>query len=329
MTINDSTSSSEMQLNRSEMIDYSKECFCRFNREGTLLDCILTKGCEELFGKKLNSGDYLEQIHPGDRDMFRKVISEVAESGMSRTFKYRSLQSEQPSRWIQAQIHRSSQKDSRGDATLIQVARDISKYHHLEEQLKSSRNQIELAFHAASDGLYEFNHLTKYIYFSPKMFTMLGYEPQAPEVSYEFISNLIHPDDVEVYTTRVMEHIENRTDSYVAEIRLKASDGQWKHILSRGRCLEWDENGNAVHMVGTHSDITELKRAEAALRDSEERYRTLAETATDLILTVNIQGEITYANRATCRFAGKNCRNCETGAFITWLPRNLLIPSST
>ncbi|MEE9420272.1 MAG: PAS domain S-box protein, partial [Desulfatiglandaceae bacterium] len=106
-----------------------------------------------------------------------------------------------------------------------------------------------------------------------------------PAKGFDFFKTLMHPDDS--YEKEYNALNEPGHDDYSVEFRLKANDGTWRHILSRGKCVKRDDEGKPVRIIGTHTDITELKQAEEALRESEERYRTIFEQAADSIVLID------------------------------------------
>src|SRR5690606_4665172 len=73
----------------------------------------------------------------------------------------------------------------------------------------------------------------------------------------------VHPDDRDAAQQAVRDHLEGRTPFYENEHRVRHADGGWRWVLDRGRVVQWDANGRALRMVGTHTDVTERKAAEA------------------------------------------------------------------
>jgi PAS domain S-box-containing protein len=107
--------------------------------------------------------------------------------------------------------------------------------------------------------------------------------------------NTLHPDDRERTLHAIRQALKSR-ERFRVEYRLRARDGRELWIRDEGQ-LVLDANGEPMHVHGVMLDITERKQADTLLRQSEERYRTLAEAAHDIIFIVNPQGEIQYLNR--------------------------------
>jgi PAS domain S-box-containing protein len=92
------------------------------------------------------------------------------------------------------------------------------------------------------------------------------------------------------------------------EVEMYAKDGGVRSILLRAYANK-DRSGRIIGLVGIHTDITRRKKDERALRQSEERYRMLVETATDAIMTVNAQGRIVSWNRGAEKIYGFKAKN--------------------
>ncbi|HNX16853.1 MAG TPA: PAS domain S-box protein [Methanoregula sp.] len=142
------------------------------------------------------------------------------------------------------------------------ILEDITGQKQSEDALKESEERFRLAMDASNDGLWDWDLTTDTGYFSPGYYRMLGYEPgEFPATSKTWIS-LLHPDDLGHTLAVNKDCIENRRENFEAESRLKAKDGSWKWILSRGRAVKRDTDGRALRMIGTHVDLTERKRLE-------------------------------------------------------------------
>ena len=90
-------------------------------------------------------------------------------------------------------------------------------------------------------------------------------------------TSLCHPDDLKASGQLLERHFQGELDYYEFESRMKHKSGAWIWILDRGRVVSWTDNGKPLLMMGTHQDITERKRAEDAIMESEEKYRSLVE----------------------------------------------------
>ncbi len=155
------------------------------------------------------------------------------------------------------------------DHGVIWVIDDITHRKQAEEALHKSEERFSLAMEASKDGIWDWDLTTGYIYCSPALTSMLGYDSKDVIEHVDQWQNLIHPEDRQKTYQINLDCVNNLTDSFEIEYRMKTSDGCWKWILGRGRAACRDVSGRAVRVIGTHQDITERKQTEDALKASE------------------------------------------------------------
>lgn len=99
----------------------------------------------------------------------------------------------------------------------------------------------------------------------------------------------LHEDDVSVFGAPFRDHLKGRTDSFTATYRTLNLEHEWVWLLTRGRVVERDEHGRAVRMIGTSSDITELKKAEESLRRLNDSLEQRVEQRTHELNDANAE----------------------------------------
>jgi PAS domain S-box-containing protein len=159
-----------------------------------------------------------------------------------------------------------------------------------EASLLRSEERLRLALEAADQGLYDLNVQTGEAEVTPEYATMLGYDPaEFHETNAAWIERL-HPEDHEPVAAVYRDYIAGKIPEYRVEFRQRTRSGAWKWILSLGRVVERDAQGQPLRMLGTHTDITERKRMEETLREREERFRLLIQNSSDIITIVDEKG---------------------------------------
>ncbi len=158
-----------------------------------------------------------------------------------------------------------------------------------EEALSESEERLRLALEGTTDGIWDWNIRTGEVYFSPRYYTMLGYEPNEFPASYDSWRQLLHPDDAELSDETIRKAVRELAPIAV-EFRLRTKNGGWRWILGRGKVAELDDQGNAIRIVTSHTDITERKRVELALQESVEKFRSIVENRSrvSLLWMINI-----------------------------------------
>ncbi|WP_255331313.1 PAS domain S-box protein [Methanocalculus taiwanensis] len=185
--------------------------------------------------------------------------------------------------------------DENGDIVgSIETIRDITEQRHSEEALVESEERYRLTLDAANDGIWDWDIATGSAFFSPRWYSMLGYEPGEMPGSYANWRALVHPDDVEEAEAYIQNHIREGKGNFQLEFRMQTKDGGWRWILARGKIIGRDAEGRPLRLLGTHTDITERKEAEKALQKSERLYRLITENMTETISIMNLSLSFIY-----------------------------------
>ncbi len=169
--------------------------------------------------------------------------------------------------------------------------RDITVRKQAEEALRESEERFRLAMEASRDGLWDWNVTTDEVYYSPGYAAMLGYTPGEVPGHVNSWKDLIHPEDKGATLEANVDCIENRRDDFEVEFRMEARNGEWRWILGRGKAVARDRAGRAVRLIGTHTDITERKRAEVKLQEREQRLNFLLTGTPAVIYTCRPSGD--------------------------------------
>ena len=167
----------------------------------------------------------------------------------------------------------------------IDATNRVQTQQELERTLDTLRQREErlaLVMEGINDGVWDWDVESGDVYFSSRWKSMLGYaEDEIPDV-FESWEMLIHPDDRERALAAVEEHIEGRVPHFRLEHRLRHKDGDYRWILARGKVRQRPD-GVPYRLVGSHTDITEQKRAEENLRYRAAFENLVSTISTDFI----------------------------------------------
>jgi PAS domain S-box-containing protein len=178
------------------------------------------------------------------------------------------------------------------------IARDISERKQQEARLRKSEERFRALVMATSDVVYQMSSDWT------EMRQLVGREFIADtlEPSQSWLDKYIHTDDQPYVTQAIQKAIQSKS-VFALEHRVIRTDGTLGWTFSRAVPIV-DEAGDIVEWFGAASDITNLKNAEAAIQESEKRFRLLAETGPQIVWVCDARGELEFVNRRWVEFSG-------------------------
>jgi PAS domain S-box-containing protein len=210
--------------------------------------------------------------HPDDRAMLEQDLQDIHKGGpVQLGGEFRIVPPDGSVKWV---FRRSYTVSTSPQGThRVGVLLDITARKQAEAALHASEALWKLALESAGDGVWDWNLETGEEYFSSSIKAMFGYEDDDIAHFSTELDERTHPDDVPQMLADRQAHFEGRAPVYRNEHRVRCKDGSWKWVLSRGVAIVRDEAGRPLRMVGTHTDITEHKQAEAQHRALEAQLR--------------------------------------------------------
>jgi PAS domain S-box-containing protein len=175
---------------------------------------------------------------------------------------------------------------------VIEYVRDITGRKRTEEALRASEEKYRELVENVSEVIYSVGLDGTINYVSPSIERIVGYRPE--ELLGKRFAEFIHKDDVPKMASEVRRRVGGVIEP--SEYRLVAKDGgiRWIHTTSR----QLKSGDRVIGLTGILSDITDRKTAEAAIRESEEKYRRLFESSPEGIVLLDLDGNVQDINRA-------------------------------
>ena len=169
-------------------------------------------------------------------------------------------------------VHGEAEFDSKGDISHIKgIAQDITERKLVDEKLRLNEERWQFAIEGSGDGIWEWRPQEKKTFYSNRWIEMLGYKPEEfTDNDYEW-SSRIHPDDIEFTFAEISKNLSGETDSFNHEYRIRNKEGNYLWMLNRGKVVERNIDGEAIRVIGSHSDITKLKKTEELIKVNEAR----------------------------------------------------------
>ena len=184
---------------------------------------------------------------------------------------------------------------------------DITKEREQLIELEESRKRMENILEGTNVGTWELNMITGEAIHNERWAEMLGYKlEELSPITNDTWRMFVHPDDLILEYVRDKQLYNKEIEFYDDEYRMKHKNGSWVWIHDRGKVISWAEDGKPLIISGTHTDITERKRAVEALKDSEEKYRLIFEHNPLGIIHYNNKGVIVNCNENFSKIIGSS-----------------------
>lgn len=147
----------------------------------------------------------------------------------------------------------------------------LTELQSIKKNLQESEERFDLAMSVANDGIWDWNVADSTVLFDDRYYTLAGYEPSEFPSSFGEWEKRVHPDDIERAKKIIEQYLRGETPNYRVEFRFLRKDGDYMWILSKGKLVAWDQEGNPTRFIGTQSDITERRRIESNLNDAMQQ----------------------------------------------------------
>jgi len=171
-------------------------------------------------------------------------------------------------------------------------------------QLNELKERLQLAWDGVNDGIWDWHIKNDEAYFSKNWKKILNYEENELENSPKTFFNLLHEDDRDLVKNHLEKHFYDPEHTpYSLEVRMKAKDGSYKWVLTRGKA-SLDENGEPLRMVGSHTDVTARKEFERLLQEQKEEFETIFNYSKDGLAMLDLESNFLDFNDSYLNMTG-------------------------
>jgi PAS domain S-box-containing protein len=244
----------------------------------------------------------LQGVHPEDRARWQGTIERAIREKSDYEAEFRILLPDGTLKWIHSVGH--PVVNASGDLLqFVGTVIDITERKRAEEELRTSEAHLAEAQRLSHTGSWVWRVPGRDpLHLSEEWYRIYGFDPADGMPGWEKRLQRAHPEDRARWQEAIERAIREKS-GYEVEYRILLPDGTLKWIHAVGHPV-FNASGDLLQFVGSSTDITERKRADEALRRSEERHRSVLETATDAVVSVDHRSQIIFANPATTKTFG-------------------------
>ncbi len=228
---------------------------------------------EELLA--MSSDEIIAITHPEDRSaVLERSIKRANDESIPSDFEFRIIKKDGSTAWWHA-FNTSIIYDSR--PALLSTVLDVTDRKQAEEKLRESENRLFLALAGARMSVWEWDMETNNIYLPSEFFEMTGTKRDESRGTFESLTDFIHPEDIDRVRASAEKALANR-DMFSEEFRILRPDGEIRWLSNLGHA-EYDPTRKNLRLLGTIQDVTDRKKIEQSLQESEQRYHGLFENS--------------------------------------------------
>ncbi len=294
--------SSETEFRR--ILNHMQDTYYRTDAEGRIVRAsesaqrLLGFSPQELLGRRLTEF----YIEPDGREKF---LLALRASGRVQGYEARLRHRDGSELWVSTNAQMLL--DDKGNVIGVEgTVRDVTDRRRAEQSTRESQEMLNKAQEVAHIGSWWWDLQANRLIMSRELLQIYGLPPELQATTDEIfarITEAVHPADRERLMSTVQASVSTAVSAEPFEFRLQPKDGEIRTVLVYPEIIA-DVDGKALYSYGALQDITERKKAEQALLDSEKRYRSIVETAQEGIWTIDAESRTTFVNRSMAQMLG-------------------------
>lgn len=271
------------------------------NKEGIISNC--SKRIEEVLGYTQEEiiGQSLDKIiHTYSLEEAQHCLQEISKKEYSYNKEYRMIRKD--GRLIDVSVNSSGLRNEEGKyVETICIIDDITKRKQLENSLRESKEKLQKLFESVSDGIFVLDSNGVYTEVNERMLKMHGLRSKDEMLGKSSLT-FVARKDLERARGSMQATLKQSATTYQEFSALKA-DGSEFPVEVSGAVIK-NVSGNPTGFIGIIRDITDRKRAEEMLKESEQNYKSIIELAPDAIIIMDLKGRVSSCNDAFSNLTG-------------------------
>lgn len=270
---------------------------------------------KDLIGIEIKQGTSVLDLAPPDRrEALVQLYAAVLSGAIKESESVLTLPDKEPAIFKNSF---SPARDETGAIVAVMVsATDITHQRKQEIELREAEERWRFALEGSNLGLWDWNLQTGDMYFSSSYKKLYGFEEDELTNNSDEWTSRIHPDDKHLVTNAVSKHTASANPYYETTYRIQDKASNYRWIVSKGMLVSKDKEGTPLRMIGTHTDITEQKKAEEALKESHERFKLAAIATSEALWEWDIENSRIYNSPVFKDLFGFDVT--PDGAFADW-----------
>ncbi len=265
----------------------------RFTYVSPTITEVLGYAPEELLNRR-----GLQRIHKEDRAVVAELFQKALTSKKGTKLVYRARHKNGHWLWLETTL--DTYRTADGSTYTVALAWDVTDVKRAEEALRESEALYRALAENASDLIAEVDDDGRFVFISPNCSALLGYRAEdliGRTLRESGIIDNIHPEDREFLLKSFERDVASGGKGGQIEFRYRHADGTWRWFDSKASTYR--KSDGALRAVVISREVSERVRAQRELRESEERYRVVAEASRDMITEMDMEGRLVYAS-PTC-----------------------------
>lgn len=245
---------------------------------------------------------FLDLVHPEDRAAVDAAFLRSFEHGQHASIEHRILLPGGRVKFVEERWQ--ALRDAQGrPVRAVGTCQDITERKQNEATLRLNEERLTLLSRATNDAIWDWNLTTDQLWWNEGYEISFGRARADVDPGLKSWTDYIHPDDLTRVTDGIHRVIDQDGEVWADEYRFQRVDGRYAHVMDRGYIIR-DASGRPVRMIGGMTDLTELKRHEIALAQSNRALQLLGRCHTALIRSETEKALLTTMCRAAVEAGG-------------------------